>query len=270
MINFNLQAFMFALIHIRNEIANAQARSNPDALLVGPSQERFKEIFSKWIEPPLRKLDIADGRLRDIAALARGGLYSSLLHELTALNSDILHAAEKEWFYHYRKDKGYLVVRVKRKWEAVIREFKRAEEDICAGVDCYAMEHYTASVFHFVRAAEHGLRAVAKERKVTLPKNKKIEYAQWGDVIDALDKEVERIQRNVSAGAHKDQALAFYTGVVANLRHLKDKYRNVVMHARASFDEGEALSAMTRTHELMDMVSVVLDEHGHKKKRWRL
>ena len=132
------------------------------------------------------------------------------------------------------------------------------------------MERHTASVFHFVRVAEHGLRAIAKERKVQLPKSKKIEYAQWGEVISALSKEIERIQNNVKLGPHKEEALAFYTGVVANLTHIKDKYRNSVMHARASFDEAAAQTAMTRTKELMETIAAVLDENGIKKKKWRL
>jgi hypothetical protein len=273
MINFMLQPFLQALITLREEVVYIQQldANLPHGLMVGFQQERFREAFTKLIEPPLRGLDISPRRLRDIAAITQsGGRYSRLLHELKALDTDIFNAAKTEWFYHYRKDNAYLVIRVERvedHWGKTLKEFKSAADDILRGVDCYAMEHYTASVFHFARVAEHGLRALAKERKVTL--RNKVEYSEWGNVIEKLEGEIARIKKT-PRGKDRDEALAFYTGAVAKLCHIKDKYRNVVMHARAAFGQSDARSAMNNTRELMESISEVMDEKGKKKKRWRL
>ena len=43
------------------------------------------------------------------------------------------------------------------------------------GLKCFAYQQYTASVIHMMRVAEQGLRAGAREWRVTLPKGRPIE-----------------------------------------------------------------------------------------------
>ena len=118
-----------------------------------------------------------------------------------------------------------------------------------------------------MRVAECGLRALAKERRISLPKNKAIEWATWQEIIKALDFEIKRIGETQKAGSAKDAALAFYSGARADLNGFKDEFRNLVMHVRGQYDEFQALRALTQVHDFMARISEKIDHH-HYRIRW--
>ena len=76
-----------------------------------------------------------------------------------------------------------------------------------------------------MRVAEHGLGAVAKERRVKLPKNKPVEWATWQEIIKSIRDAHAEIGKTKPPGQGKDEALAFYSGALAHLEAFKDKYR---------------------------------------------
>ena len=117
-----------------------------------------------------------------------------------------------------------------------------------------------------MRVAEYGLRALAKERKIKLARNKQIEWGAWQEIIKALDDEI-KIIGGKKAGAAKDAALEFYSGARADLNGFKDEYRNLVMHVRATYDEYQALRALTDVHAFMGRIAAKID-HQHLRIRW--
>jgi len=157
---------------------------------------------------------------------------------------------EHHFYYQYKKDKGLLFFNWKPDWQDVISAFPNAEYDIFSAVDCYALEHATASVFHSMRIAEIGLRAIATNRGLQLPKDKLVEWATWQEIIRALDEEISKIGK-MPAGREKDRLLSFYSGARADINGFKDEYRNVVMHVRMTFDEYQAASALMRVKDFM-------------------
>jgi hypothetical protein len=120
-----------------------------------------------------------------------------------------------------------------------------------------------------MRVAEHGLRALAKERKISLPRNKPIDWATWQEIIKELSKESSRIGEKVAAGAPKDNALGFYSGTISDLNAFKDEFRNQVMHVRKEYDEYQSLRALTKVHAFMETLSSKMD-HKHQRIRWGL
>ena len=98
------------------------------------------------------------------------------------------------------------------------------------------MGHNTACVFHMMRAAEVGLRAIAKERKVTKVRARTpIEWGTWNDVHQAIEQQLPVI-RQATAGPKKDGALAFYNSTaIGDLRALQDLYDEVTMHLRETY-----------------------------------
>lgn len=173
----------------------------------------------------------------------------------------------KEYFYYqYPKQKGQKLGAWKTEWKASVAAFPSIERDVFSAIDCYALQHNTASVFHAMRIAEAGLRALARERKIKLAKNKALEWATWQEIIKALDDEIKLIGSK-RAGPAKDAALEFYSGARADLNGFKDEYRNLVMHVRATYDEFQALRALTNVHAFMDRLSAKID-HTHRRVRW--
>lgn len=55
--------------------------------------------------------------------------------------------------------------------------------------NCYATDNYTACVFHLMRMAEHGLRALVTAVGVTTPKVP-LEYQQWQNLIEQVESKV--------------------------------------------------------------------------------
>jgi len=188
--------------------------------------------------------------------------------EVRALRETFEQNLNFKYFYRYPQAKALLLLRCDPDWDAVTKAFPDCKDDVKGAVDCYALEQNTASVFHSMRVAEHGLRALAKERKIRLPKDKPMEWGTWQDIIRELDDEIKVIAGK-KAGKAKDAALEFYSGARADLNGFKDEYRNLVMHVRARYDELQALRALRKVQEFMQRLSVKID-HRHHRIRWGL
>jgi hypothetical protein len=169
-------------------------------------------------------------------------------------------------YYQYPKNKGERLRVWQDEWKTTLSAFPSARDDIYSAVDCYALQHNTASIFHSMRIAELGLRALAKERKIRLPKKRPLEWGTWLEIIKKLDAEILAIGSK-KPGAPKDNALEFYSGARADLNGFKDEYRNSVMHVRATYDEHQALRALVTTHAFMERMAAKLD-HRHYRIRW--
>jgi hypothetical protein len=152
-------------------------------------------------------------------------------------------------------------------WELVWKQFPSVKEDAEEAANCYGLGCNTASVFHLMRVAEYGLRALARERKIKLPRGRPLEWADWQDLIAALNKKVDVIA-NKKRGPARDVALEFYRAAVGQFQAFKDAYRNNVMHTRDSYDEHKAASVLSHVREFMTILSGKIDENPKKSIRW--
>jgi hypothetical protein len=130
--------------------------------------------------------------------------------------------------------------------------FKNASNELIHAGNCYATGEYTACVFHSMRAAEIGLRTLATYLTVTFPFP--IELADWKNIIDKVESEIKAKQQ-LPKGAAKDEELRFCSEAATHFRYLKDAFRIFVAHARAIYDEGEALRIMEHTGEFLKGLS---------------
>lgn len=170
-------------------------------------------------------------------------------------------------YYAYPKDRGQKLTQWKSDWEKIVAAFPDVEIESYAATDCYALTHNTASVFHSMRVAEIGLRTLAKERRIRLPRNKAVEWGTWQETIKALDDEIRSIGQTWKPGRRKDTALEFYSGARADLNGFKDEYRNLVMHVRLHYDSFQAARALARVHDFMSRLAGKLD-HKHHRINW--
>lgn len=105
--------------------------------------------------------------------------------------------------------------------DAVSALFPDTTTDIHEGVQCLALERYTASVFHMMRAAEHALRYLAREVGVA-----NVEEKDFGQLVQET-----RDQRN--AVKSRDPEKKWTADALASLDLFKDaRRRNPVCHAR--------------------------------------
>lgn len=135
--------------------------------------------------------------------------------------------------------------------EKVSLNFPSALEDIKEAGNCYATDRNTACVFHCMRVLEHGLRALAKRLRVTLPKNLHIDLAEWGKLIDRIEEEIEKIEKVRKRTPQRERDLEFYHSAASQFRHFKNAWRNHVMHSRAWYDHEEAGKVLRHVREFM-------------------
>jgi hypothetical protein len=189
------------------------------------------------------------------------------LGEIRALREAFLDGINFKYFYLYPRRKAEALLQFETAWGDIAKAFPAVRQEAHCAVDLYALNHNTASVFHSMRVAEHGLRAIAKERRIRLPKNKPVEWGTWQEIIKALNDEAVNIAKTKKAGPVKDRALEFYSGAVADLNGFKDEFRNLAFHVRVEYDELQALRALRRVHEFMERISKKID-HRHHRIRW--
>jgi hypothetical protein len=184
---------------------------------------------------------------------------------LEAFEADL----RKQHFYHYSSQKLMHVWQIPGTWGPTFRAkaFPSVKEEVEEGIDCYALEHNTACVFHMMRVAEIGMRALAREPKVTFP-NHPLEWAEWEGVIDQIESKSKAATTGMPRGAERDAARSFYTAAVAQLRAFKET-RNRIMHMRGSFDQLDAQRAMTQVRDFMNGLSAKIGEKTRAPiRRW--
>lgn len=149
-------------------------------------------------------------------------------------------------------------------WLRIWRAFPSLREECEEAVYCYVLERNTACVFHSMRVAEVGLRAFARRVKVQMPKGKKIEWAQWQEVLREIRKKIDLMGQSAKPGPVKDDLMDFYNGAYGQFMGFKDEFRNQVMHVRRSYDEHQAASALIRVRDFMGKLANKIDENGKK------
>jgi hypothetical protein len=272
MITFKLRDFVDAL----NALNRIQARahmSEPDST---PTNEGLDDIRTDLV--PLEKtarglaMPTVLERLEWTGALFTFGLrstHSALVNEIFELFRAIERDASGELFCHYQKDRVGFLQRMTAEWDSVFKTFPSAQREIEEGVDCYALGHNLACVFHMVRVGEIGLRVIGRERGVRTVRGKvPIEWGTWGQVFQAIEPTIEDIRKTKPNGPKKAAALVFYERVLSDLRAIQSLYRDPTMHLRDEYDDGETQSAMFRVRELMTMLAIKLDENSTRAIPW--
>lgn len=145
--------------------------------------------------------------------------------------------------------------------ERATRRFPKANKEITKAANCYATGSNTACVFHLMRAAEHGMRALAAELNVSFVRSPQtpIELRTWGEVITGITSAI-----NAKPNAKtpiEAKKLELYNKAANQLQIFKDAWRDVVMHNRERKDylEGE-------TKDLMNSVCTFIEELAERFK----
>jgi hypothetical protein len=156
--------------------------------------------------------------------------------------------------------------------DAVHEKFPSARYEIREAGNAIAFEMHTAAVFHFMRAAEIGLRSLAKDRRIShLPKkrNAPVAMGTWEDILRELDEQIGKISNWPNTMAEvKVQAQEFYNGSITEYRGFKDMWRNHVMHTRREYLRVDALSALDHVKRMMQRLSSRISETTYTPLIW--
>lgn len=273
MMNFVLKRFMGALKAIDQEIGICGARSGGSVLMMIAEDDKARMLQNlNFVEIVCKEMNLigAKNRLERIGINFKLGItYHALSTELVVLKQAIEDDVKLEYFYHYPKKFADIFNDRDKDWEKTLKAFpsKAVRFEIESGIDTYALGHPTAAVFHFMRIAEFGLRALARVCKVKLKKGP-IEWQTWQDLITAINKRAEQILQNQRKGPKKDAALGFYNGAVQHFAGFKDQYRNAVSHARVVYAPWQAEMAMRQVRDFMNSLSEKIGENAKGRIKW--
>lgn len=264
MINFSLSDFLSAYRFLVQERDVAlQMRADGDSLRnVRFAANKLRRFGSRELHNRLSAC---------VFHLSQHPVDSRLVaYELGIALQAIEREAEVESFFRYYPADASRLEAIPYEWNAVYDAFF-VENEIKAAIDCFALHHFDGCVFYMMRVAESGLRALANERGVKLAKDKLIEYAQWQEILTALDAKVKEIGRGAKAGPRKDEALEFYGSALADFTLLKDRFRNRVMHVRlnSECDHQDALDAIDVTKRLMNKLATKIKHETKKPINWK-
>jgi hypothetical protein len=135
----------------------------------------------------------------------------------------------------------------------VQNKYKDAERDIQSAGRCLALDEWTATVFHLMRALEHGLRDMARHLAVSMSAN--LNQENWGTIIDKIEKEIGRREKLKNNDPLRTD-LKFYSEAASNFRYFKNAWRNHVSHAKEHYDERDALTIWSHVMTFMRTLAV--------------
>ena len=139
----------------------------------------------------------------------------------------------------------------------VAEHFPEAQYDIKEAFNCLVLDRGTATVFHSMRVAEHGMRYLAKKLKVKLThkgKPQPIESATWDKIISAIKNKITAAH-GLPHGIRRFKQLAYYSDMADRCSYMKDLWRNDIMHSRRSFNDAEARGVLQRVTGFMQLLA---------------
>lgn len=136
--------------------------------------------------------------------------------------------------------------------------FPLAAKELSAAAHSVALDLGTACVFHSMRAAEIGVRALASQLGVVFEFELKL--AEWKNLLDQIDSKIAKKQETLKKSLDKDEELRFLSEAASQFRYFKDAYRVRVAHSRAAYDVMEAIKIFDHTLDFFVVLSRRLRE----------
>ena len=136
--------------------------------------------------------------------------------------------------------------------------FPDARDEIRLAGNCLAVDLNTAAVFHLMRVAEFGMRALAVHLNVKL-KKKPIEHGGWDESIKAIETKIhfrrERYYSSRKKNKEELEFLKFCRMIADELFLFKEIWRNNTMHAISHYSETEAKGVFERVRDFMQRLA---------------
>lgn len=132
---------------------------------------------------------------------------------------------------------------------AVATSFPNASRDMRDCGRCIALGLWTASVFHAMRVAEHGIRRLSDRLDVKFGKD--FELLTWNEAIVKIDAKIRALKDKHHLTPGRDADVHFGASASAHFFAIKEAWRNYVMHGRSSYDEREARSIAEAVRAIM-------------------
>lgn len=136
-------------------------------------------------------------------------------------------------------------------------ELQQAQNEFFEAEQCFGLERWTGCMFHASRLAELCLRTMGRHLIGDKIGNRSIELVDWKPMLQALEPIIEEKLKKFESDPRteeRERANRFFTDVRSHLAFFKS-VRDEVSHARASYDEGQAISALRRVKDFSKLMA---------------
>ena len=177
-------------------------------------------------------------------------------------------APQKRVFLILDSERGKLANRSDLFGVSVTAAFPSAEADIREAGNCLAAECNTAAVFHLMRVAEIGLRALARDRRVRLPRKEPLDLATWETIIKELEAAEDAIRQYPKTVAQAAQ-FAFHNAAMTRFSKFKNVFRHQLMNAREQFGPDHAMGLFEDVRAFMYTLANRIGENSRTPLVWK-
>ena len=206
------------------------------------ARERFARSIAE-LEEEITKLPVSSTLVAQVGRLKALEAKNPPLEDLLARIDEISSNMQSELAEHLflcvpRADKLIFLAPEQNYWgKTVVDSFPDAVPDMRKCSQCIALTMWTASVFHAMRAVQHGLHRLADRLQVTF--NRDIDVLNWNEILQGIDKKLRDIA-NQPKTPSRDSELQFASSASSHFFGIKEAWRNYVMHGRSTYDEEAA------------------------------
>jgi hypothetical protein len=135
--------------------------------------------------------------------------------------------------------------------------FPLANAEIIEAGNCFALDRFSASVFHLTRAMEIAIRVVF----VSLGMPPRIWSAtKWSKILDRIKGKIDKNNRNLSSDINWQQDRPFYENAHAFLAAVRVPIRNATVHVETVYDEPGAENVFGAVKTFMRHIAPKLKE----------
>lgn len=196
-------------------------------------------------------------------------LYPAAISEMPHLIDAVQHEIGARQFFVLSDRTESYFERANLFGREVSEGFPSACFDIQEAGSCLATDRSTAAVFHLMRVAEWGLRALCADTGLLRIKNKSkggtvrytpISYVDWEQMLSQLHPKIDAKINRLRRGKVKQQSQEFYYPLLQDLRAFRDAWRNHVMHTRAIYTVDDALAILNHVKRFMRSLSTRVKE----------
>lgn len=247
-----------------SETALEAAGAQSDALLkkalpqdmVRDLRPQFRQMERELLK--LEGLQVSSMTAKRIQDLLRqpdpswGGL-NSLINELRGRFKDELSAM---FLFSLTPSEADRYSNPLKGWSEVADKFPSSNVDIEEAAKCLSLNRSTAGVFHLMRVMEIGLRVLGAALKN--PDLDPKTNPTWERILRKCDAELQKPRHERSPEWAADDL--FFAEATANLRAVKDAWRNPTMHVEIVYDGERALDVWNSVRAFMRHLATKLTE----------
>jgi hypothetical protein len=223
-----------------------------DEVVSGPDSAFTWDFVSNDLLPLLEEFGLQSTRdetVRLAEFMNAGGVkYRTLREFLKSISRRFVDDLQRIHFFYVRSPMYY--TNSLDGWEVVIARFDRLTFDIDEAEKSFALNRFTACVFHLMRVVEAGIQEWGTLLQVKDPYEK-----EWGIIGNEIKQRIDGFPDTTSAEkAHK----ATLHDVKAHFDSVRWAWRNRTMHPKQTYTEEEAEPLLARVREFMVRLVTVI------------